>query len=109
MTTVKFPRRRFQHLVAGAAALPFASLIARAQTYPTKPVRIVVGYPAGGGTDIAASDWQSGGPSGSCGPRPCSQAGRTSRQLSAAMPGVSTAKPPSGKRMVYSPSKQVKT
>ena len=47
-------RRRFMHLAAGAAALPFAPHIARAQTYPTRPVRFVVGYPAGGGVDITA-------------------------------------------------------
>ena len=48
------PRRKFLHLVAGAAALPAVSRVARAQTYPARPVRIIVGYAAGGGTDIAA-------------------------------------------------------
>jgi tripartite-type tricarboxylate transporter receptor subunit TctC len=42
------------HLAAGAAALPAVSRIARAQTYPTRPVRLVVGAPAGGGFDIVA-------------------------------------------------------
>jgi tripartite-type tricarboxylate transporter receptor subunit TctC len=51
---VKLPRRNFLHLAAGAAALPFAPHIARAQAYPTRPVRIIVGYPAGGGVDITA-------------------------------------------------------
>jgi tripartite-type tricarboxylate transporter receptor subunit TctC len=51
---MKFPRRRFLHLAAGAAALPVISRAARAQSYPTKTVRIVVGWPAGGGTDITA-------------------------------------------------------
>jgi tripartite-type tricarboxylate transporter receptor subunit TctC len=50
---MKLPQRRqFLHLAAGAAALPACSGIARAQTYPTRPVRCIVGYPAGGGTDI---------------------------------------------------------
>ena len=50
---MKLPRRNFLHLAAGAAALPMAS-IARAQAYPTRPVRIVVGFPPGGGADITA-------------------------------------------------------
>ena len=40
---MKLPRRGFLHLAAGAAALPAASRIARAQPYPARPVRIVVG------------------------------------------------------------------
>src|SRR5450631_4340424 len=52
---MKLPhRRQFLHLAAGAAALPVVSRIARAQTYPTRPVRIIVGYPPGGGSDIIA-------------------------------------------------------
>jgi tripartite-type tricarboxylate transporter receptor subunit TctC len=48
------PRRRFLRLAAGAAALPAVSRIAQGQTYPTRPVRIIVGFPAGGGTDLYA-------------------------------------------------------
>src|SRR5438128_8288138 len=48
------PRRQFLHLVAGAAALPALSRIARAQTYPTRPVRLVVAFAAGSTIDITA-------------------------------------------------------
>jgi tripartite-type tricarboxylate transporter receptor subunit TctC len=48
MAIVKLPRRKFFHLAAAAAALPAVSRIVRAQTYPTRPVRIVVGFTVGG-------------------------------------------------------------
>ena len=47
-------RRTFLRLAAGAAALPAASRMARAQAYPSRPARIIVGFPAGGATDIQA-------------------------------------------------------
>ena len=50
---MKLPRRKFLHLAAGAAALPILPPIAHAQNYPSRPVRIIVGYAAGGPTDIA--------------------------------------------------------
>jgi tripartite-type tricarboxylate transporter receptor subunit TctC len=51
---MKLPRRQFLYLSAGAAALPALSWIARAETYPSRPVRWIVGYTSGGGNDIVA-------------------------------------------------------
>jgi tripartite-type tricarboxylate transporter receptor subunit TctC len=51
---MKLPRRQFLHLAAGAAALSAFANVAAAQAYPSRPVRIVVGFTAGGGVDIAA-------------------------------------------------------
>ena len=53
MTNLKLPRRKFLHLAAGAAALPVVSRIAKAQAYPTRPITVIVPYPAGGSADTA--------------------------------------------------------
>jgi tripartite-type tricarboxylate transporter receptor subunit TctC len=60
---MKLPRRQFLHLAAGVVALPSVSRIAQAQTYPSRPVRIIVGYAAGGAFDVTArvmGQWLSG-------------------------------------------------
>jgi tripartite-type tricarboxylate transporter receptor subunit TctC len=51
---MKLPRRSFLHLATGAAALLALSRVAMAQTYPTRPVRLIIGYPPGGSADITA-------------------------------------------------------
>jgi tripartite-type tricarboxylate transporter receptor subunit TctC len=59
---MKLPRRQFLHLAAGAAALPALSRVARAQAYPTRPVRLIVGFTPGSSPDIVsriAAQWLS--------------------------------------------------
>src|SRR5262245_54367257 len=51
---MKLTRRRFLHVTAGAAALPVTSRVATAQTYPTRPLTMVVTFPPGSGSDIMA-------------------------------------------------------
>jgi len=48
---MKLPRRNFLHLAAGAAAMPAVSRMAGAQSYPTRPITIIVSFPAGAGAD----------------------------------------------------------
>ena len=52
MTTVQFARRTFLRLAASAAAVPALSRVAKAEAYPTHPVRIVAGYAPGGGVVV---------------------------------------------------------
>jgi len=51
---MNLPRRRFLHLAAGVVALPAGSRFARAQTYPSRPVRVIVGFPASNASDTVA-------------------------------------------------------
>jgi len=51
---MKLPRRKFLHLAAGAVAVPAVSRIARAQAYPTRPVRLIAPFAPGGGSDMTA-------------------------------------------------------
>jgi tripartite-type tricarboxylate transporter receptor subunit TctC len=51
---MRLPRRQFLHLTAGAAALPVFASVAQAQSYPSRPVRVIVPYSPGGPTDVCA-------------------------------------------------------
>jgi tripartite-type tricarboxylate transporter receptor subunit TctC len=51
---MKFPRRQFLQLAAGGALLPAVSTIAKAQAYPSRPVRLIIGYTPGGSADLTA-------------------------------------------------------
>jgi tripartite-type tricarboxylate transporter receptor subunit TctC len=51
---MRLPRRKFLHLAASAAAVSTASRLARADTYPSRPITMIVPFAAGGGTDVLA-------------------------------------------------------
>jgi tripartite-type tricarboxylate transporter receptor subunit TctC len=54
---MNLPRRRFLYLAAGAVAMPAISRVAMAQTYPTRPIRLVIPFPPGGGYDAVGRPW----------------------------------------------------
>ena len=51
---MRIPRRQFLHLAVGAALLPAVSRTALAQNYPTRPIRLTIGYTPGGSADLTA-------------------------------------------------------
>ena len=54
VVVMRLPRRRFLQITAGAGALSFLPSVGRSQVYPTHPVRLLVGFPPGGGSDVGA-------------------------------------------------------
>src|SRR6478735_5350564 len=54
---MKLPRRQFLYLIAGTAVFPTISRIARAQAYPSRPIRLVVPFPPGGAFDAVGRPW----------------------------------------------------
>ena len=80
---MKRPRRQFLHLAAGAVALLVVADIAQAQTYPTRPVRLVAPFPPGGSIDITARLNGNGYRSGSAS-KSLSRTGRARPAISAA-------------------------
>jgi tripartite-type tricarboxylate transporter receptor subunit TctC len=57
MTNLKLPRRTFLQVAAGAVALPAVSRVAKAQAYPTRPIRLVIPFPPGGAFDAVGRPW----------------------------------------------------
>ena len=54
---MKLPRRQFLYLIAGTAVFPTISRIARAQAYPSRPIRLVIPFPPGGAFDAVGRPW----------------------------------------------------
>ena len=54
---MKFPRRQFLHLAAGAIAFPAVSRFALAQAWPTRPIRLVIPFPPAGLFDVIGRSW----------------------------------------------------